>query len=1638
MKLAAQHSEISALQVRHLVGSMGPDELTATLRQQILRLTNLLSKETHQAEVGLVYDVLFTEKNQTAANLALNRLVQSINFAFEQAHKAVAVQLVGAKKSGRSRLLFFQGEANISGPNAKLLGGLVKTEQNFQSVKAELPAPKVVLLLTVNDIETQAVLQQFAGPSMRIQQYNGHGYIDLGEHGAYQVMTVSTSMGSVAQGASLIGTLEAIDDIQSRHASGLAAVIAVGVAFGIPKEKDNDRKLGDVLVSTAIQDHDHQRVNKADGDIASRGERALASADWLAKIRNAVSLRTHLQADNQASKDHWKVHTGIVLSGDKLIDNKAYRKALQQRFPEAMGGEMEGRGIATAAATRKIDWIVVKGICDWADGDKNAATKDQDQALAARNAATLVRMALNPEGIAAILQEAAASHSNALEHPTISSARTLDFARREDAMQENRGYPSHWTRDQQVQAQGEAKRVDALEHLQLWLQRAEAAKVFVLLGEYGMGKTVTCQRLYQSLLKSPKATDRQVFYFDLRELTGLKAGVPTLEGILAECIARKWDQPMEAELVRQAAQSERGALYIFDGLDEVLVHYSEADGLVFTKELLKILPTPSSKETKHNTRVLISCRSHLFRDLRTERTHFAGQDREAHNVEQFECMTLVPFDQAQIRDFLVKTLEVSGAEVNAFMALLDQVHDLKEVAQRPYTLSLISEILPRILTLQKKQKVLGVTVYREVVKRWLERDAGKLAIEIEDKLELAAHLAAKLWTSGQRSLPAKALENEMFIWLDAEPARKRRYQNSPQQQLAEELRNSSFLVRVDSLDGDQPKSSFRFAHTSMQEFFLAEYLFVAAREDRFSDWAMPLVSEETLRFFGQLLSESNQTQVMSNINAWRTQYVSLASEQRLKYGLFALDNDLPVVVLHGSDLRSANLSSWRFTSDKARLLALDEVNFNQADLHQAEFSNVSLKAASFSNSNLSHSVFEKCELEQADFKGSNLTGALMRHCTENSASAIGVRFFKIEDKRSNIEESLKIRLPQNSRIKSLFAHGSPVSSCAFNAAGTRIVSASGDKTVKLWDAQSYALLHTFEGHGSFVTSCAFNAAGTRIVSASGDKRVNLWDAESYALLHTFEGHGREVTSCAFNAAGTKIVSASGDKTVKLWDAQSYALLHTFEGHGSFVTSCAFNAAGTRIVSASRDKTVKLWDAQGYVLLNTFEGHDDRVSNCAFNAAATRIVSASSKTVKLWDAQSCALLHTFEGHDDWVTSCAFNAAGTRIVSTCWNGTGKLWDAQSYALLHSFNKHETWVNSCAFNAAGTRIVSASEDKTVKLWDAQSHALLHIFEDHGSDVTSCAFNAAGTRIVSAGGDQTVKLWDAQSNALLHTFEGHENWVNNCAFNAAGTRIVSASDDKTIKLWDAESYALLHTFEGHGREVTSCAFNDAGTRIVSASWDQTIRLWDAQSYVLLHTFEGHESWVTGCTFNAAGTRIVSASEDQTVKLWDAQSYALLHTFEGHDDWVTSCAFNAAGTRIVSASKTVKLWDAQSYALLHTFEGHSSTVTSCAFNTEGTRIVSASDDGTLRVWDTEHYVELARAYAWQRKANAGPLKGHIVVKPSSDQPDRVIEWRGDAWKYFVWEAERCALPPEWLAPGDEKYEIIPLEMMGDVPELLE
>ena len=374
-------------------------------------------------------------------------------------------------------------------------------------------------------------------------------------------------------------------------------------------------------------------------------------------------------------------------------------------------------------------------------------------------------------------------------------------------------------------------------------------------------------------------------------------------------------------------------------------------------------------------------------------------------------------------------------------------------------------------------------------------------------------------------------------------------------------------------------------------------------------------------------------------------------------------------------------------------------------------------------------------------------------------------------------------------------------------------------SVGLWhplpDLPHPALIRTLQGHTKLVLGCAVSADGAFIVSASWDKTLKVWDARSGEARLTLQGHTDGVRGCAVSPDGAFIVSASNDETLKVWDARTGEARLTLQGHTAAVFGCAVSPDGAFIVSASEDKTLKVWDARSGQVRLTLQGHTVGVyGGCAVSPDGAFIVSASwDKTLKVWDARSGEARLTLQGHTAEVRGCAVSADGAFIVSASGDNTLKVWDARTGEARLTLQGHTYAVNGCAVSPDGAFIVSASNDETLKVWDARSGQARLTLQGHTSPVDGCAVSPDGAFIVSASSDNTLKVWDTRTGEARLTLQGHTGWVSGCAVSPDGAFIVSTSEDNTLKVWDARSGQARLTLQGHTAGVFGCAVSPDGT---------------------------------------------------------------------------------------------------------------------------------------------------------------------------------------------------------------------------------
>ncbi len=148
---------------------------------------------------------------------------------------------------------------------------------------------------------------------------------------------------------------------------------------------------------------------------------------------------------------------------------------------------------------------------------------------------------------------------------------------------------------------------------------------------------------------------------------------------------------------------------------------------------------------------------------------------------------------------------------------------------------------------------------------------------------------------------------------------------------------------------------------------------------------------------------------------------------------------------------------------------------------------------------------------------------------------------------------------------------------AFNADGTLLASAGGDKTVRIWERATEIPIRTLTGRTSsprwsgVVYGVTFTPDGTLLATAGSDGIVRLWEAATATQVRSLNTHTDWVKSVAFSPDGTLRASVGREKNVRIWETATGTPLRILTGHtGKALDSVAFSPDGILLASAGEE------------------------------------------------------------------------------------------------------------------------------------------------------------------------------------------------------------------------------------------------------------------------------------------------------------------------------------------------------------------------------------------------------------------------------------------------------------------------------------
>ena len=506
---------------------------------------------------------------------------------------------------------------------------------------------------------------------------------------------------------------------------------------------------------------------------------------------------------------------------------------------------------------------------------------------------------------------------------------------------------------------------------------------------------------------------------------------------------------------------------------------------------------------------------------------------------------------------------------------------------------------------------------------------------------------------------------------------------------------------------------------------------------------------------------------------------------------------------------------------------------------------------------------------------------------------------------------------------SLVGHGNgAIFQGSFSPDGALVVTASEDRTARLWKTKTGEFLGAAEGHTDALSRARFDPTGHAILTASRDGTARIWRVVDGVRLQpsaVLRGHTARLYDAVFSKSGSRVVTASDDGTARIWNVEALqndlktdraaqsrvedvAAEAVLSGHTSWVYSVVFSADDELIATASHDGTARVWSATGPRDVQHVSAHASPITVLRHDPRFRRLLTGSQNgELKLWDLDSLSPIGSFKAHDRSITTAEFSANGLQIITGGADGRAILWKMGSQQPQATLVDNGDLISSVSFSPTHDIVSVTSYDKSVRLFDSNDGSELHELRGHGSWVKGGTFSPDGKSLLTWSIDGIAIVWDPLKGQQIGAVKLCESSVEQAAFSPDGSEIIGACVDGTLAMWRGGT--AVKRIQAHDKAIRRFAFSYDGTQLVSGADGGGVAIWSVQDLHCIKKLGGHDEDITFVEFLSSNSHVISGSQDRTVKIWEAVTNEVHGIFSGHRRGVVGAAIDRVNRQLITAS---------------------------------------------------------------------------------------------------------------------------------------
>ena len=451
------------------------------------------------------------------------------------------------------------------------------------------------------------------------------------------------------------------------------------------------------------------------------------------------------------------------------------------------------------------------------------------------------------------------------------------------------------------------------------------------------------------------------------------------------------------------------------------------------------------------------------------------------------------------------------------------------------------------------------------------------------------------------------------------------------------------------------------------------------------------------------------------------------------------------------------------------------------------------------------------------------------------------------------------------------AHLGEISSLVFQPSGTLAVSAGEDGKVKLWSLPELEPIHTFSKHRKRVTQIKFTIRGDKLLTASLDGTLGIWDWSKKRQLNEVIVK-QPIIGFDLPPEGMEGVIATQRGAIRIWDFEEGIPLRDVDTHAGEVERVHFDLSGRRVIAALADGHVQVWELGSSLYLKSLKGHQRSIESLDFaNEGVYLISSSSDKSVRIWDVERGLQVRSYDLENHRVQSVRFSPDAESFATAGADSSARVWETESGQRLKNLTQHKGKVNSVDFHPKENVLLSGGSDRQWMLWDLNTETVILKNLAHEDQIQQVRFSENGKMFATAGSDRVVHLWSYPEGERLLSLKGHRKAIVAIAFNPKIPMLATASQDMSILLWDLSEPLSLRQpkrLEGHNYIVSGLAFTQDGKTLLSVSRDKTARLWESASGKMLRIIHGENRALLSVSLNSDDSLIAVSSLGPEIKI--------------------------------------------------------------------------------------------------------------------------------------------------------------------------